>query len=201
MGTVVLPWNETPGQPNNINHVMANDQALRDGINGGIDGVNAPALVAPPRILATGTGLMTGLAANTYYPTGTIWRASGVSDIFVGLAIIDAASLAIAGVTPKLRTRVGLTTNGTAAAINFTFGLYPYTPSGGGGALTITLGTVISGSTVAFNTPAINSKLPGVSGDFSLPADGLYVIGAVLSGTMAVSSAVVPTVEIELRHT
>jgi hypothetical protein len=40
MPAVALPWDEQPGQPNNITHVMDNDKALRDKINGNLDADN-----------------------------------------------------------------------------------------------------------------------------------------------------------------
>jgi hypothetical protein len=40
LSALSLPWDEQPGQPNNINHVMENDEALRDKFNGNIDADN-----------------------------------------------------------------------------------------------------------------------------------------------------------------
>jgi hypothetical protein len=47
------------------------------------------------------------------------------------------------------------------------------------------------GSTVNINTPAASAvTVAGPSGDFNLPADGLYVLGMLPSGTQANNSAI-----------
>jgi len=101
----------------------------------------------------------------------------------------------------KLRIRAQLCTNDVAPGGNFTMGLYPVTrpaASGGAGICIMTLGTVVSGSTVAFTAPAADSILSGVGTDFALPADGFYAIGVVTSATMPASSHV--HINAQLQH-
>lgn len=88
------------------------------------------------------------------------------------------------------RVKAIVATNATAPAITFTVGLYPVTASGGGSNTnTMTFGTVVSGSTVAFTTPSASTLNQGTSGEFVAPSAGFYALGVVLSGTSATSSA------------
>jgi hypothetical protein len=76
----------------------------------------------------------------------------------------------------------------------FTVGLYPVTRpanSGGTGVNTYTLGTVVSGSQVTtFTSPAADGVHLASSGDFQIPATGLYVIGVVTTQTVATNALV-----------
>lgn len=90
-----------------------------------------------------------------------------------------AADYAVSGKTTKLRVKANLYVAG-APAVTITVGLYPL-PAGAN--LTINAATVVSGSTVAFASPSANTTPGANSGDFNLPADGLYVLGYTVSGT------------------
>ena len=104
---------------------------------------------------------------------------------------LEAADYAISGRTTKLRVRATLTTNGTPPAITFTVGLYPVTSvAGGADVMSVVLGTIDSGSQVSFATPAASSMFEGDSSDFTIPADGYYVLGVSLSGSQANNSLV-----------
>lgn len=101
---------------------------------------------------------------------------------------LDPADLAVVGRTLKYRLRGIVLCNATAPAINYTLGLYPATFAGGANSFTFTLGTVVSGSTVALATPSASAGAQGNSGDFTAPSAGFFAIGVVLSGTQAASS-------------
>lgn len=96
------------------------------------------------------------------------------------------ADYEVAGKTQKLRLRAQTITGTTAPAVTYTFGLYPLSSVSGG---TFTVGSVASGSTVAFATPSGNTLNQANSGDFTIPADGYYAVGIVISGSTAAGSA------------
>src|SRR5688500_7100403 len=115
--------------------------------------------------LAAGTY---GIGVNTLFATG-----ANATPVAVYLA---AADFSLTNRTTKLRLRAQVSTNATAPAITFTFGLYPVTFAGGTDLLTATLGTVVTGSTVAIASPAASSTTQGNSGDFAFPSDGQYCV-------------------------
>lgn len=131
---------------------------------------------------------------------GTYWLAqsdaagvSGTGTLYPpNLIYIDPADFpSIDGLAAKLRLRVVLAVNDVAPTGNYTFGLYPVTTpatSGGAGLRIWTVGTVVTGSTVAVNTPAADSANNLVGSDFAVPAAGLYVIGFVSTAAVAASS-------------
>jgi hypothetical protein len=130
--------------------------------------------------------------------------ASGVSSTVQPATIyINSADYpTIAGLTPKLRITVRLMTNATAPSGTFTFGLYPITNTGGaGGTKNTTLGTVVSGSTGASQaTPTLSTNYHLESSDFSIPANGHYVIGLAYSGTTLASSYTQMNADLQYRY-
>jgi hypothetical protein len=120
----------------------------------------------------------------------------------VGIYAADYPS--IAGLTPKLRIRAQVNVNDVAPTGNYTFGLYPITrpaTSGGAGNMIYTMGTVVSGSTGAtVSTPAADSQTSLVSSDFSLPADGQYILGMVTTATVAANSHMHLNAQLQLHY-
>lgn len=114
---------------------------------------------------------------------------------------IDDADYTISGRTPKLRLRAQVSTNATQPTITFTVGLYPVTFAGGADSLTLTAGTVVSGSTVAIVSPAASSTTQGNSGDFSLPGDGQYCLAVVTSGQLTNNNASLIGAQLQLHWT
>lgn len=101
----------------------------------------------------------------------------------------------------KLRIRASALVNNVAPAVTFTVGLYPITsPAGAAGSLSVTLGGVVAGSTVAFASPAVNSPNQLNSGDFTAPAAGYYALGVVVSGAAAASSGVGISARVQMRQ-
>lgn len=150
------------------------------------------------------TGGATGLGSVS--TSKTIFGVDGV--LMTGGAVarapvifyLDDADYLETGGTLKLRLRAQLLCNATAPAITVTFGLYPITAAAGGsGVLSETIGTVVSGSTVAFATPSASSANQGNSGDFTAPADGYYAIGVVGSGTQASNSYLGLAAQLQVR--
>lgn len=109
------------------------------------------------------------------------------------IQLVVADHPAVNNIATKLRLRAQLFTNDVAPTGNFTIGLHPITrpaTSGGAGLCIFTIGAAVAGSTLAFNTPAADSLLSGVSSDFNFPADGPYIIGCVTTATIAASAHV-----------
>jgi hypothetical protein len=102
--------------------------------------------------------------------------------------------------TQKLCIRVQLGTNATAPGITYTFGLYPVSAMGGAtSTVTMTLGMVVSGSTVAFASPSSSALTRKSSGDFTIPSDGAYVLGFVASGSPAANARTLLSAQIQTR--
>lgn len=113
----------------------------------------------------------------------------------------DDADYTVAGRTQKLRLRAQVNANATAwSSVTATFGLYPVTFAGGANALTATLGTVVSGSTVAIANPSASTTNQGNSGDFTIPSDGQYCLGVVTSATLTGNAAALLTAQLQTRN-
>jgi len=113
----------------------------------------------------------------------------------------DDADYSVTSMTTKLRVRGQVLNNGTAwSTVTATFGLYPVTVSGAAGDLTLTLGTVVTGSTVAIANPSANTVNQGNSGDFAVPADGYYGLGVVLSAAITANAASLLSAHLQVRH-
>lgn len=110
------------------------------------------------------------------------------------------ADYEVAGKTQKLRLRAQVSANATAPAVTFTPGLYPVTVAGGVGAITFTLGTVVTGSTVAIASPSASTVTQANSGDFTIPSDGAYVLGFACSGSPAANARGLLTAQLQTRN-
>lgn len=103
--------------------------------------------------------------------------------------------------TTYLRIRATLLTNATAPAITFTTGLYPVTAAGGAAStVSVTLGSVITGSTVAFASPAKETLGNGHTEDFAAPAAGYYALAVAVSGSAAASSSVAVRAAVQVHE-
>lgn len=104
--------------------------------------------------------------------------------------------------TTKFNVRAFCMIGGTAPATTLTVGYYPVTFNAAGAAAfnTVTLGTVTSGSTVAFASPGTNTQNQGSSGDFTAPAAGWYALGVASSGSTAASSISTIFAFLEMRQ-
>lgn len=115
---------------------------------------------------------------------------------------IVAADLAVPGKTAKLRSRVSVNTNATDPTLDLTFGIYPVTFAGGADVITHTMGTVVSGSQVAFTDAelAASSSIIKAGSDFDLPANGVYGFGVVTSALFANNAFLLFTYDLQLRY-
>ena len=173
-----------------------NYDTLETVINGGLDDTNYSAssgmYTAYRTIHESGPVVsIDGTAADYFFGNTAIVVESSSTVNVPRLLRLEAADYAITGRTTKLRVRATLTTNGTPPAITYTVGLYPVTSiAGGSDVMSVVLGVIDSGSQVNFNSPSANGMHEGDWSDFTIPADGYYVLGASLSGAQANNSIV-----------
>ena len=158
-------------------------------------------------VLGSAGSHIAGRVAGTYFiPFADALGISGTGTLYAPAIIrIDSADYpTIDGLAPKFRIKWSLMVNDVAPTGNFTIGLYPITrpaTSGGAGLNIYTLGTVVSGSNgSSFTTPAADSMNNGVSADFTLPADGYYVLGVVTTATVATSSHLHINAKLEVHN-
>lgn len=203
MGTLTYSHTLTAGTPENINDVQDMFNDAKTVINGNISGVNAPTLVGYYRTAMPAFGFVQAAQSGTLTPRldGVMIASGGTSTFGHYVWPIIAADWAVAGMTTKLRLRVITVTNLTAPGVNFTYGLYPIASTAGGASqVSVTVGTVVSGSTVTRSAPASASNFVDVTSDFSLPSGGAYVPGLALSGATAASSQVDCAWELQVRN-
>lgn len=129
-------------------------------------------------------------------------NSSGFAHVTLPLPVFGfaKADYEVAGKTQKLRIRAQALTNEAKPTITFTVGLYPITVGGAVDALTLTLGTVVSGSTVAIAEPAANTATSSVGSDFTIPSDGVYILGVVLSGTLTNNADLLISAQLQSRN-
>lgn len=224
MTSVNLPTPENNSGKAEWSEVYDNDKALREVVNGGIDNANIAAeagitdakLASPNnaayRLLChSHLSLASDAAAGTYplqaySPEPANPKVSGGNVINAGLPFslpaflyFDDADYTVGSKTQKLRLRAQVACNATKAAIKFTFGLYPITVAGAADTLTVTLGTVVSSSTVEINEPAASTVTGAVNSDFTIPSDGAYALGVVTSATLTNNSAVLLSAQLQTR--
>lgn len=151
-----------------------------------------------------------GRAAGTYgfgqgHPlalTGTPGTLYPLNTIFISAADYPTTD----GKATTLRIRAQLFGNDVAPlAANQTFkiGLHPISRpavSGAAGACIYTIGAPVANSQVTFTAPPVDAIMQGASAEFSLPADGHYVIGMVSSSVMIASSHVHISASLQMRN-
>jgi hypothetical protein len=132
---------------------------------------------------------------------GTGVVASSGATAGLGMFYVDPAWVTASTRSNYWRVQAGVLVNNTAPTVNFTVGLYPVSsPAGGAAAMTMTLGTVVTGSTCVFNTPGANSETAANSGDFAAGAAGWYCFGVVVSGASAANSAILCLASLQYRQ-
>lgn len=153
------------------------------------------------RILAASYGVhRNAVAAGTYLlgAGSTILSGSSTTGSIPAFYFAK-ADYEVAGKTQKLRLRVQVAANATKPLIKFTIGLYPITVAGAENELAVTLGTVVSGSTVEFNEPAASTVTSKETSDFTIPADGAYTLGSVTSATLTAKAMVGVNAQLQTR--
>jgi hypothetical protein len=146
--------------------------------------------------LAAGTYLLQGSGAATPIASGANLGAAGELPYFD----FAKADYEVASKTQKLRLRAQVACNATKPLIKFTFGLYPVTVAGAGTEFIPTFGTVVTSSTVEINEPAASTVTRAVNSDFTIPADGAYVLGFVTSAKLTANSNTRLSAQLQTRN-
>lgn len=206
----------TPGA--NVSNLVQLLNDLKTFLNGAnLDATNiAP---VPDTLLASPTNAVWRTVLPSYFPVLSLTTASfyastnglNASGSAGGITAQgvwvppSSGDIAVAGKTTRMRLRVSWLTNATAPGITITWGLYPVTGlAGGAGLISVTMGTVIAGSTAAAVTPAVTTAgvSTGASFDFSAITGGTaYILGVAGSGSQAANSLVAANAILEMRHT
>lgn len=121
----------------------------------------------------------------------------------------DDADRDVGALTQRLRVRMQLFPNATAiGTVTITGGLYPVSSvAGAANVIAITMGSVVTGTTVAEVTPPASTLQPtsaaeGFSTDVAEPADGHYILGVDTTvNTTAANSQVGVILELQSRNT
>lgn len=214
-------FNYTSGNPNNlaagINAAMADIQGpftdLKTAINGGLDETNVPNLAAAftkyttimwgggqvQQATVSGAGAYLLFAGPSAGATQNVSAQTFATQTFH----LDPADFAANARTTKLRLKASCIVNAVAPGMTLTPGLYPVNSFSGtaSNAPLATNGTVITGSTVVFTTPAANSVTTATSGDFTFPAAGHYVLLVAASAGAAATSVTDLMVQLQVRQT
>lgn len=210
MGALTYPYTLTAGQPENVNQLNSNLSAISTVLNGGVDAANVTGAVffeQYKRVFQATGYIQDALASGTKYILGTDGIATsgtagtpGVSLALGTIFYLTASEYAVTGKTTKLLVKAILSSNATALGTTVTFGLYPVTVAGTADVVNVTAGTVTASSTVALATPSASTVTTGTSGDFTLPSDGAYALGYVLTGSPAANHASLLTAQLCVRN-
>lgn len=131
---------------------------------------------------------------------------SGTGTLYpINVIYIDSADYpTVNGLAPKLRIRAQLFCNDVAPTGTYTFALHPITrpvTSGAAGLCIYVVGAAVAGSpATVISAPVVDSSNQVVGSDFTLPANGHYVIGMVQTGTVAASAHMHISASLQLRN-
>ncbi|MGA7539958.1 MAG: hypothetical protein WBW93_14455 [Steroidobacteraceae bacterium] len=169
----------TPGQVNEIQDDIARQAEVYKELISATSRLDAPASGGPYLLGSGSSG--SGVAASN--------AAAGLSVFYFNPEwVLEKEPVSR---STFLRLRVSLLTNAVAPAITFTAGLYSVTACAGAEATSsITLGSALTGSTVAFASPPKEELKQASTEDFAAPAAGFYALGVAVSGAAAAKSSV-----------
>lgn len=119
-----------------------------------------------------------------------------------GVFYFDPADFALRGRTSKMKIRALIVSNDTAPGCTFTFRLKPVTASSGASssANSITVGSAITGSSVAAATPSANAQTVVATSDFDVPTAGPYILEVATDNNMGANACVDITCDLLLRN-
>jgi len=157
------------------------------------------------RTILQGAGSITdGVVAGTYGLTSAGEAVVVSGGNFAAPPVLQYIDLSdyptVNGLPPKFTLRTTCNVNNVAPTGNFTLGLYPVTrpgSSGGAGVCIFDYGTVVADSTNLYAAPAADSQGRNSSNAFTISASGWYAIGVVSTATVAASSHVQFTAQLQ----
>jgi hypothetical protein len=145
-------------------------------------------LAASTRLDAPGAGTFLLGAASTGAGVAATGATAALSAFYLNPADYEESS--VNKRTVKLNVQATFLTNAVAPAVSFTVGLYPVTGvAGAENAVSVTLGSVVSGSTAVATTPPKELGQEFSSGLFTCPTAGFYALAVLVSGTAAAKSS------------
>lgn len=209
MTTLAYPHTLVAGQPENVNDLNDNLNAITTLVNGNLDAGNLATSAKPVTVLGqyktvADSGLVLTSAntgATTYIGSqggglSVATTTSGLLDVFP----LDPADHAVTGLTTQFRIHTATITNTVAPAVNFTYSLRQITGlAGGASSITITtVGSALGAVTRA--APAAQASFIDNGSDFTLPGSGVYVLCVSSSGTPAVNSNAQFRVTLQVHH-
>lgn len=161
--------------------------------------VSALTSIPAATIAEGGIGSFEPANVGTYYgDTSGQARTSGTDAVVVpNVFAVRAADWVIANRTPKLRVTCICLVNDTGPGVTLVVGPSSVTVAGGSGLQTVTCSAHIGG-TIAFVSPAANSKTYSVGGRLALPADGVYAVTCIPAGAAAAASVVTLRYRVEV---
>lgn len=175
-----------------------NNSAYRTiAIAGGFIGQVAGEVANATFLIGGAYNLRSGESFSATGPSGDAPTLAAPPPIFY----LNSADYAVAGKTTKLRVRGTVATNNYAPAVTFTFALCPLgSIAGGAGAISFTLGTLVSGSDVSLVTPAANSAGSATGTDFDFPSSGPYMLAVAVTGTMTLLAVTSVHAHLQVRN-
>jgi hypothetical protein len=197
----------TPGA--NVSNLVTMYNDIKTFLNGAnLDGTNIAATYVEPAFSSyktfkergattPATNVTSGGVVYTIASPGVTASAANGAAAMNGMFYFDPADFTASGRSTKLRLRATYVPNGTQTGQTSTLGLYPVTAVTNGA---VTVGTVTSGSTVAFANPAINTLNQNNSGDFTAPAAGFYTVAFATGAAWTVGSIVEMIAELQVRQ-
>jgi hypothetical protein len=145
-------------------------------------------LAASTRLDAPGAGTFLLGAASTGAGVEHTGATAGLSAFYLNPADYEESS--VNKRTVELEVLATVIVNAVAPAVTYTVGLYPVSGAAGAeAAVSLTLGSVVSGSTCAFTTPGKETLTKVASGLFTCPTAGFYVLAVLSSGSAAAKSS------------
>jgi len=155
-------------------------------------------------IVHGGGNVGAGITAATYIMWGgpiaaasSPVQALGGAGTAGGAFRLDPAFWTMTGFVPKIRILWMCHVGATAPAQTLTCGLYPVTTFTNTGVAVV--GTVVSGTTAAFASPAANSHTLTTTTDVNVPAANWYMLGVAVGGTTATSSSTQLVAQVQVR--
>ena len=135
-------------------------------------------------------------------PSGAVVSSTSATIAAASIFYINATELAVSGLTTKLNVQATLSTNATTpSAETITVNLHAVSAvAGGTDTSSVTLGSAVSGASVAFVDQAASTSATSTSGDFTCPSSGLHALTVANSATPAADTFYSLAICLRYRH-
>lgn len=193
MATIVYPFTLTAGQPENVNQLNSNLNAITAQVNGSLDFANLSSTVQSDYNHITQSGVIISTLTNGTYGFGPGAMGTGATlppfALTAATMDLDPADYALSARTAKYRIKVVMRVNAVAPGVTFTWGLAVPTVSYGlSGAQGTVTALTPTGTAASIASPGASAATSANSGDFTAPAAGPLVPYVAVSANMAAGS-------------